>query len=299
MPSNKTTESLNVTEKLRIMNEKYGVKLLAVLLTVHNRKDTTVKCLQCLLAQRIPEWVQTDIYMVDDGSTDGTGQVVMELFPDVNIIQGDGTLYWNRGMWTAWETASQNKKYDFFLWLNDDTFLLDNALVEMLTLSGKKNDAAIIVGATKASESDKLTYGGHTQSGIPECDGVPHEVTIFNGNIVLVPSAVYDKLGNVDYYYRHGKGDYDYAVRAVKAGIKMYQCGVVLGLCDEHEHIDAWCNPQVPFVKRWKAMHQPTGMQPLEWFHYEKQLNVCSALFHMLTMYVRCVFPTYWVKRGK
>lgn len=273
------------------------MRSVAAMLTVHNRRDKTIACLENLTTQRLPSGVLLDVYLVNDGCTDGTEQAVTEQYPNVNIIQGDGSLYWNRGMWTAWDVASKKKKYDYFLWLNDDTFLLENAVRQLLDLSEHHNNAAIVVGATKASVGNKLTYGGHTRTNICPCDGMAKEVYGFNGNIVLVPHAVFAVLGNLDYYYSHGKGDFDYALRARKAGIMMFQCGNVLGICDEHKHFATWCDPEVPICQRWKAMHSPTGMPPNEMFHYEKQINVWTALYHVATIYLRCAFPIFWIKR--
>lgn len=275
------------------------MEYIAVLLTVHNRRDKTIACLGNLYIQKLPENVQVDVYMVDDGCTDGTAQAVKEQFPSVNIIQGDGALYWNRGMWTAWDVASKARDYDYYLWLNDDTDLLSNAINSLLVLSTSKDNKAIIVGATQNGYGDRLTYGGRKGKRIPLCDGTPHEVEWFNGNIVLVPQIVFDKLGNLNYYYRHSKGDYDYGIRAHKAGIKMFQCGNVLGVCEAHEKLDGWCDPDVPFNKRWHLMHLPNGMSPKETFHLEKQTNIVMASVHYFTIYIRCVFPGLWLMRNR
>lgn len=273
------------------------MKSVAALLTVHNRCEKTIACLENLTTQRLPDGFLLDVYLVNDGCTDGTGQAVKERYPFVNIIQGDGSLFWNRGMWTAWDVASKKKEYDYYLWLNDDTFLLENAIEQLLDLSEEHNDMAIVVGATKASVGNKLTYGGHTRTNICPCDGMPKEIYGFNGNIVLVPHAVYAVLGNLDYYYSHGKGDFDYALRARKNGIKMYQCGNVLGICDGHNHIAKWCDPNISLHQRWKAMHHPTGMPPNEMFHYEKQIDILMALLHVISVYLRCVFPKLWIRQ--
>ena len=159
----------------------------------------------------------------------------------------------NRGMHRAWEVAAHSKSYDYFLWLNDDTMLFPYAVDEMLILSSKYCDRVIVVGATESSNHEKLTYGGRVNGLIPICEGIAHELDYFNGNIVLIPQVIFSILGNLDYYYAHSKGDYDYGIRAKKKGIKMYQCGNVLGICDEHEHMDGWCDPDVPFRKRWKV----------------------------------------------
>ena len=75
---------------------------IAVLMTCHNRVETTLACLRRLTPQLSP----TDgVFLVDDGSMDGTGVKVKAEFSDVNVINGDGTLYWARGMHLAWKSA--------------------------------------------------------------------------------------------------------------------------------------------------------------------------------------------------
>jgi len=65
--------------------------------------------------------------MTDDGCTDGTSKEVLEQYPSVHIVSGDGTLFWNRGMYCAWKAAVKEREYDFYMWLNDDTTLEVNA----------------------------------------------------------------------------------------------------------------------------------------------------------------------------
>ena len=68
-----------------------------------------------------------EVFLVDDCSTDGTSTALQIQYPSIKIIQGDGNLYWNRGMHLAWKTAAASKEFDYFLWLNDDTLLEKNA----------------------------------------------------------------------------------------------------------------------------------------------------------------------------
>ena len=55
----------------------------AVIIPVHNRRETTLACLRRLTADGVPAWSR--IVVVDDGSTDGTGEAVRVEFPDVEI----------------------------------------------------------------------------------------------------------------------------------------------------------------------------------------------------------------------
>lgn len=69
------------------------METIAVLLTVHNRKEKTLNCLRRLYSQEKIDQYVVDVFLTDDGCTDGTSMAVKEEFPNVNIINGDGTLF--------------------------------------------------------------------------------------------------------------------------------------------------------------------------------------------------------------
>lgn len=273
---------------------------IAVLLTVFNRKRKTIECLKHLHGLLPIDGYQVDVYLTDDGCTDGTPEAIALQFPEVHIIQGDGNLYWNRGMYTAWQEAAK-QNYDFYLWLNDDTYVYSNMLTSLLEASLIKEDKAIIVGATQSLDGKNITYGGRLKNGeIPIPNGKLVPICYFNGNIVLIPRYVYNKLGNLDYYFTHSKGDFDYGLRALKADVEMFQVGKYLGECDLHENIDKWCNPDVPLAQRWKMLYRPNGMPPNETFHLERRhYGVLMAMFHYITVHIRCIFPAIWIKFNK
>ena len=47
-------------------------KTIAVLLTCHNRKVKTISCLKSLYEATLPKGFSLEIFLVDDGSVDGT-----------------------------------------------------------------------------------------------------------------------------------------------------------------------------------------------------------------------------------
>ena len=83
------------------------MKYWAVLLTVFNRKEKTLKCLSRLFAQLPVEDLQIDVFLTDDGCTDGTAEAVENLFPSVHTLKGNGDLYWNRGC--SWRGRQQQE----------------------------------------------------------------------------------------------------------------------------------------------------------------------------------------------
>ena len=132
---------------------------IAVLIACHNRKEKTIKCLYALFNQHDIEGVNLKVFLVDDGSTDGTRQAIEELFPKVIVKEGTGNLYWARGMSLAWQEALKSKeKFDYYLWLNDDTCLFNTAIKELLKT--QRNGAEIIVGSVCDPVTKHRTYGG-------------------------------------------------------------------------------------------------------------------------------------------
>ena len=120
-------------------------KSIAILMTCYNRFKVTLKCLEALYNCSVPNDLEFDVFLVDDNSPDKTGEIVKSCCPDVNVIQGTGSLYWNQGMRLAWQTAASKKEYDFYLWLNDDTLVYVDALETIFsdyynTRSNKKED---------------------------------------------------------------------------------------------------------------------------------------------------------------
>ena len=270
---------------------------IAVLITCFNRKEKTLKCLDCLYAQLPIEGYEVDVYLTNDGCTDGTPEVVSERYPKVHIINGDGNLYWNRGMYTAWKVAAETRDYDFYLWLNDDTLTYSHTLETLLDSSKSRDNKSIIVGTTCATNNPSIiTYGGRKiNKGLLPASKNTIECDYFNGNIILIPKYVYQQIGMNDPRFRHALGDFDYGMRASKLGIKSIIAPNILGECDEHESLPTWCNPQKPFNKRWQAFRTPLGHDPEEFFIYEfRHHGLTMACFHYLTNHLRVICPYLW-----
>ena len=272
---------------------------IAVLITCHNRKQKTIECLQYLSEQKNEREFQIDVFLVDDGSTDGTSDAIKIQFPKVHIIKGDGNLFWNQGMNVAWkEAAKQNP--DFYLWLNDDTFLFENSLHSLLVTSGKKNNQAIIVGTTKSEVNGLLTYGGRRESiDLIEPSADLDECYHFNGNVVLIPKSVFKKVGYLDNTFHHAIGDFDYGLRARKQNVKLVVSCVVSGTCERHNSFPRWCQAEIPFKKRLATLYTSTcDCNPKQIFIFNhRHYGLLKAVSSIISVHLRLLFPTSWNKK--
>lgn len=268
------------------------MKEIAVLLTVHNRKNKTLACLQCLYRLKLPNDFACDVWMTDDGCTDGTPEAVKSIYPHVHIVNGDGSLFWNRGMWTAWNAAANYKDYDLYLWLNDDTLLFENALTFLLALEGVKGGKSIIVGSVCSSVNpDIVTYGGIGSGGLLHPSKGVQLINQFNGNVVLIPNEVFRIVGFNDYYYRHSFGDADYGLMATKKGISCFMTDSFVGSCERHDGSRKCWDSNYSLRDRLKYLYSPLGFSPNEVFHfYNKHQGFSKACIMALRSLLRTVF---------
>ena len=275
---------------------------IAILITSHNRRETTLKCLSALYNQK----EEFDVFLVDDGSTDGTSDAIKKDFPLVNLIFGNGNLYWNRGMRLAWETAVQEGNYDFYLWLNDDVRLFKNAVAILKQSFNKAKELtgkdAIMVGSTLDEDTRKISYGGRikknyldflaTQLVPPGDDLLP--IDTFNGNIVFISNNIFQKMGFLDDVFNHGFGDTDYGLRARKSKIPMFIVPDFLGYCSRDTDVKAWADPKIPLKKRLEELNTPLGLPLKQWKIYTKR----HAGFFWPIIYFKLVFrvffPSVW-----
>lgn len=271
----------------------------AVLLTVHNRKQDTLNCLKKLYQQEGLNSIFTiDTYLVDDGSTDGTSAAIRKNFPDINIIPGDGNLYWNRGMHLAWNVAHKAGEFDYFFWLNDDTMLYPNCINTLLESARIHQNEAIIVGTTQSllHPSRRVTYGGRDINNnmiIP--NGTLQECRRFNGNIVLIPQYVFDRVGYNDAFYHHSWGDFDYGLRASKFGIHSFIAPEILGSCERNPGLPIWCDPQKSIQQRIKHFNKPTGARITEAFIFEhRYYGLHKACYNYVIIILKLLFPKRW-----
>lgn len=244
---------------------------IAVLMTCHNRRDLTLDCLRRLSVQKLPEGANLSVALVDDGSTDGTGAAVKSEFPEVAILEGDGNLYWCGGMRMAWAHAAKSDP-DYYLLLNDDTMLHDDAVSELLDLSGSQDSRVIAVASIIDPETQEASYGGvRRKSGIAKPTGSPAKCITFNANCVLIPRAVYHEMGMFHSVYTHAMGDTDYGFHASKRGIRILASGRFLGSCELNVGRDVWRAKSLSRRKRLQALQSPKGLPFREWMEFNRR----------------------------
>jgi GT2 family glycosyltransferase len=278
-----------------------------VLLTCHNRREKTLKCLEKVHKQNLPPNYSLDIYLTDDNSTDGTGKAVKEKYPKVNILTGDGSLFWAGGMRNSWKAALDSQvDYDYFLLLNDDTYLFENSVQDILLSNinqlEKTKVPNITIGTTVDEKSGKFTYGGFR---LESQRRLKHQLVVSTekeeicdlgcANIMLVPKKIVDEIGVLHENFTHGIADFDYTLRAKKAGFNVFVAPGKLGFCT-FDHGKSWKSPNTSLKDRINYLYSPKGLQYNEFLFFIKSHFPLEVPAIFIKLWVKTLFPYVYDK---
>jgi GT2 family glycosyltransferase len=211
--------------------------MIYIVIPVHNRKAYTRACLTYLRQQT---YRYTTVIVVDDGSTDGTAQMLETEFPEVTVLRGNGNLWWteatNVGIRHALQHADRAGR-NFVLTLNDDVQIGPDYLRQLLDTYYQ--NAPCVVGSVcvDAARPDRLTFAGvrlnlfvggqtdlatrHYANSYAALAAQTTQVRsdALSGRGMLIPFAALARVGLFDARrYPHYLSDIEFSVRASKAG---------------------------------------------------------------------------------
>lgn len=278
---------------------------IAVVLTCFNRREKTAACLKALVdqARLMTERCLLRFVVTDDGSTDGTPDMLAADFPQITVLHGDGNLYWAGGMRAAFGHALA-EGHDFYLWINDDVELYPDCLQVLLDTHARQlaatGQSGLVVGSMRNPQG-QFTYGGMVRKATlwgPQYSKVPPEhqpraCDTMNGNCVLISRAAVAVLGNMDTAYRHGIGDMDYGLRATQAGLPVWVMPGYAGLCTHDHRIEgSYLDRSLPLALRWQKITGPKGLAPHAWWTYCRRHTGWLWPLHWAWPYAKVVWTS-------
>lgn len=273
--------NVDCADSIRLGATLNGQIRIAVLITCFNRRNVTLRCLEAFSAQSLPE-CRAEIFVVDDGSSDGTSNAIAGRFPEVRLFAGTGELFWNGGMHMAFGHAMA-EDFDYYLWLNDDTVLFTSAISRMLQVAREYQQngvEAIIVGNTVDPNTNQHSYGGVLKGRgfkpaafrlVTPNPNHAEACDTMNGNCTLIPRAAVQRIGNLDRRFRHNFGDLDYGLRAKAQGIAIFAAPGFVGECSRNTDAGTWKDQTADLKVRWTRMHSPKGCPWHEWSYFTRR----------------------------
>jgi len=113
---------------------------ISVSIVSFNTKDLLRDCIQSLLRSQSDHEATLEIIVADNGSSDGTHEMVREEFPDVKFIETGGNIGYGRANNAALAHATGR----YYLILNSDTQVQPNALQTMMAYLDHHEEAGMV-----------------------------------------------------------------------------------------------------------------------------------------------------------
>jgi GT2 family glycosyltransferase len=215
---------------------------IAILIPVHNGLNFTKKCLDNLnnIIQSLGDKSEIfKVIVIDDGSTDGTKDWIIENYPATIILKGDGHLWWSGGINKGIDHAINGLKCDYTLWWNNDIHCSTDYFTNLLGIVDEISSEIIIGSKIYFADEQQLIWsmGGlfdpHTGEkytiGMNETDSDDFEqikeADWLPGMGTLIHKSVFEKIGQVndkDFPQYHGDSDFTYRAKLAGYHIRVF-----------------------------------------------------------------------------
>ena len=212
----------------RLINLEMDLRKVIIVTPVHNRSEETFQCLKSL-GRAEKSGLDVHIIVVDDGSTDGTSEIIKREFPEVEILQGDGSLWYTAGTNRGIEAALRHNP-EYVLAINNDSVFDENCVTYLVECAESHPNS--VVGALllnwetphkvfQVSPKWDLWRGGvrhwHNQT-VWTVPDKPWAVELIVGNCVLYPVEAIRRVGLMDEKRLVQYGDAEYTPRIRRKG---------------------------------------------------------------------------------
>lgn len=210
-----------VTRNGKIKLKKYPA--VTIVVPCWNEEHTVYKTIRSLLNLNYPK-DKLKIFLIDDGSTDGTWNILrkFEKYPNIKIFHQK-----NGGKYTALNFGLEKMDTDFFGGLDADSFADPESLIRIMSYFEKDESLMAVVPSvtvynpkTIVQNAQKAEY--HMGVYFKKMLGFIGAINVTPGPLTIFKKQVFDDLGP----YRHGHNteDMEIAYRMQKNHYKIEHC---------------------------------------------------------------------------
>jgi N-acetylglucosaminyl-diphospho-decaprenol L-rhamnosyltransferase len=216
--------------------EPATLAMIYVIVPVHNRRALVRSFLHCMERQTFKDFA---VIVVDDGSTDGTATMIRDEFPDVDVLLGDGNLWWTGAINVGIRRAiAQANADDAVLIINDD-LEFDPGYLAALHSSWRSTPNTLIGSViVDIRQPERIYRGGErlnwwtAKSSFLNTDKMLCEfgknyqvdVSLLTGMGTLIPVQFFQEAGLFDDVHFQQCGDTELPGRARKHGYRLVVC---------------------------------------------------------------------------
>jgi len=210
--------------------------IVGIAIASFNRREHLKECLEAIYSNNYTEILTC---VVDDGSSDGTWEMLNDDFPQVQSIRGDGNLWWAQATNKAIERCL-DLGCEYVILLNDDCILQKDTILRFIRRSIEFPGVVIAPVVLDIHHPNKVWWAGSTWGPIRLFPFIwlirqkyphhtlmdtlpksPYSTSEFTGRAVFIPKDIFEHLGLIDAetFPQYGS-DNDFSLRVTVSGRK-------------------------------------------------------------------------------
>jgi GT2 family glycosyltransferase len=192
-----------------------------IFLPVHNRKNITSRFIGCLRTQTFQNY---HLVLIDDGSTDGTEEMVRDAIRNLTVIKGRGDWWWAGSLQQGinWLKSQHLSATDLILIINDDTEFEPNFLQTALDVLADRKETLLLAQSYSRQNGLLIDAGIHadlkrlrfkTPSGAEQLNCLSTRGLFFRVSDLDQIGGFHPRL------LPHYLSDYEFTIRAHRKGM--------------------------------------------------------------------------------
>lgn len=194
-----------------------------ILLPVHNRRDHTKRFVDCLRNQSLSNY---HLVLIDDGSSDGTKEMVQRLVPDATVISGTGNWWWAGALQQGYDWIRNNgiPTSSLLLIMNNDTRFEEDFLGNAVEVLRQHARTLLLARCYSDRTNELIDSGVHVDWArllfLPPSDRRPANCFSTRGLFMRVSDFI--EIGGFHpILLPHYGSDYEFTIRARRKGMKL------------------------------------------------------------------------------
>lgn len=205
-----------------------------VIIVTYNAMKWAEKCFSSIRKSSVP----LCCIVIDNGSTDGTQDYIINHFPEVDFTQNEENLGFGKANNLGIEKAYKNGA-DFFYLMNQDAWLFENSLEKLLEVyENYPNKEEIGILSPMHLDGSESNLDFHFEKYLAKSSDTNrfisdiffkntktyYEINFVNAAHWFIPKKTIEKVGGFNPFYFHYGEDYDYVNRMLFQKKKILIC---------------------------------------------------------------------------
>lgn len=213
------------------------MKKIYILLPVHNRCAVTQKFIECLAAQTYANY---HLVLINDGSIDGTTQMVQARINALTVLEGQGNWWWAGSLQQGINWLNKNKieDSDVVMFANDDIVFDVDFLQKALSILDDLNRTLLLPHLYDEKTGLREETGVHAD--LKELSFV--KATSLEKINCLPTRGIFMRMCDLQiiggfrpHLLPHYLSDYEFTIRAHKKGLKLVTNGEITIQLDKQQ----------------------------------------------------------------